>query len=59
MRALWSDRQNCSHSVSQKVTRISYASWGPIFWPFLRSTARDTTIKAVRGAVAIRGNFDN
>ena len=23
MRALWSDRQNCSHNVSQKVKRIS------------------------------------
>ena len=22
MRALWPDRQNCSHNVSQKVTRI-------------------------------------
>ena len=22
MRALWSDRQNCSHNVSQKVKRI-------------------------------------
>ena len=22
MRALWSDRQNCSHKVSQKVKRI-------------------------------------
>ena len=22
MRALWSDRQNCSHNVSQKVRRI-------------------------------------
>ena len=26
---------------------MSYASWGPIFWPFLRSSARDTTNKAV------------
>ena len=33
---------------------ISYASWGPIFWPFLRNSARDLTIKAVRGTVAIK-----
>ena len=26
MRALWSDRQNCSHSVSQKVKRIRRVS---------------------------------
>ena len=28
---------------------ICYASWGPILWPFLRSSARDLTIEAVRG----------
>ena len=26
MRALWSDRQNCSHNVSQKVKRIGLFS---------------------------------
>ena len=26
MRALWSDRQNCSHNVSQKVKRIKRVS---------------------------------
>ena len=26
---------------------------GPILWPFLRSSARDSTMKAVRGTVAI------
>ena len=26
MRALWSDRQNCSHNVSQKVNRIRRVS---------------------------------
>ena len=31
-----------------------YASWGPIFWPFLRSAARAPTIKAARGTVAIK-----
>ena len=35
------------------------ASWGPTFWPSLRSSARDTTIKAIRGTVAIKGIFDN
>ena len=38
---------------------IPYASWGPIFWPFLRSSARDPTTKAARGTVAIRGTFGN
>ena len=33
--------------------------WGPTFWPFLRSFARALTINAVRGAVAIKGLFDN
>ena len=34
MRALWSDRQNCSHNVSQKVkpkkalARVSKRAWG-------------------------------
>ena len=36
---------------------LPYASWGPILWPFLRSSARDPTIKAVRGTVAIKGAF--
>ena len=26
MRALWSDRQNCSHNVSQKIKRIRHFS---------------------------------
>ena len=38
---------------------IRYASWGPILWPFLRSSARALAIKAVRGTVAIKGNFGN
>ena len=38
---------------------IYYASWGPIFWPFLRSPARAPTIKAVRGSVAIKDIFGN
>ena len=29
MRALWSDRQNCSHNVSQKVKRIRRFSEEP------------------------------
>ena len=33
---------------------IFYASWGPIFWPLLRSSARAPTIKAVKGTVAIK-----
>ena len=37
---------------------MTYASWGPIFWPFLRSSAREPKIKAVRGSVAIKGIFD-
>ena len=38
---------------------IIYASWGPIFWPFLRSPARVPTIKGVMGTVAIKGIFGN
>ena len=34
-------------------------TWGPKFWPFLRSSARAPTIKVVRGTVAIKGVFDN
>ena len=37
------------------MKELFYASWGPIFWPFLRRTARALTIKAVRGTVAIGG----
>ena len=39
----------------------TYASWAPTvtFWPFLRSSARHPTIRAVRGTVAIKGIFDN
>ena len=33
---------------------INYASWGPIFWPFLRSPARGPTIKAVKGTVFVQ-----
>ena len=36
-----------------------YASWGPMFWPFLRSPARAPTIRAVRATVAIKNIFDN
>ena len=36
-----------------------YASWGLIFWPFLRRSVRAPTSKAVRGTVAIKGIFDN
>ena len=39
--------------------RIDYASWGPIFWSFLRSSERDPTTKAVRGTVAVKGVFDS
>ena len=38
---------------------IYYVSWGPIFWPFLRSPTRAPTVKAVRGTVAVKGIFDN
>ena len=38
---------------------ICYASWGPIFWPFLSRSARAPTMKAVRGTIAIKGVFDN
>ena len=38
---------------------IDYASWAPIFWPFLRSSGRAPTIKAVRGTVAGKGVFDD
>ena len=34
---------------------MPYASCGPILWPFLRSSARDMTIEAVRGTIAIKG----
>ena len=43
----------------RQFSSIIYASWGPEFWPFLRSSARALTIKAVRGAVATNGVFDN
>ena len=29
--------------------QMGYASWGPIFWPFLRSPARAPTIKPITG----------
>ena len=29
------------------VMKIGYASWGPLFWPFLRSSARAPIMKAV------------
>ena len=38
---------------------IGYASWGPIFWLFFRSSAQDLTMKAVRGTAAVKGIFDN
>ena len=44
---------------SKTLTRQAYASWGPVFWPFLRSSARAPTIKAVRGTVAMKGVLDN
>ena len=47
-------------SQQEKIhTRILYASWGPILWPSLRSSARAPTIKAVRRTVAIKGVFNN
>ena len=52
-------------STEQTSTRtkwfkhIAYAPWGPILWPFLRSSARAPTINAVRGTVAIKGVLDN
>ena len=33
---------------------IPYASPGPMFWPFLRRSARAPTNKAVRGTIAIK-----
>ena len=42
-----------------RLTEIAYASWGPIVRPCPRSFARDPTIKAIRGTVAIEGVFDN
>ena len=36
-----------------------YASWGPIFWPFFRRSARAPTTKIVREIVAIKRVFDN
>ena len=45
--------------VAKRLPCIDYARWGPIFWPFLRSSARDPTIEAARGTVAIKGVFDN
>ena len=39
--------QGYFYCIVLKLT-ISYASWDPIFWPFLRSSARDPTSKAVR-----------
>ena len=39
---------------------FSYVSWGPIFLAlFFRSSARDPTIEAKRGTIAIKGLFDN
>ena len=37
---LWS----CSKDIP-----ITYASWGPIFWPFLRSSARALAVKRHKG----------
>ena len=45
--------------MATKVDAMSYASWAPIFWPFLKSSARALTIKAVRGTVAIKGICGN
>ena len=45
---------SCSSGALQ-----NYMSWGPLFWPFLRSPARAPTIKAMWGTVAIQGVFDN
>ena len=37
MRALWSDRQHCSHNVSQKVKRVKHVSdW----WPDMGAAGR-------------------
>ena len=44
---------------AEKIMDMSYASWGPIFWPFLRRSAHAPTIKTIRGTVAIKGIFDN
>ena len=52
----------CWLSITSKnsaIVIISYASWGPAFWLFLRRSARALTIKAVRGIAAIKSIFDN
>ena len=41
--------------VDEAQLRLAYASWGPIFWPFLRRSARAPKTEAVRGTVAIKG----
>ena len=44
-----------NNAGDQSVGRVG----GSIFWPFLRSSARAPTSKAVRGTVAIKGVFSN
>ena len=39
MRALWSERPNCSHNVSQKVKRIRRLSEKGVLAPFLEPQA--------------------
>ena len=46
-----------SNSILNTNTEKDYASWCPIFWPFLRRSARAPTIKSARGNVAIQGVF--
>ena len=50
-----------SRSSCEKAdfSNTPYASWGPLFWPFLRGSARAPTIKTVRRTAAIKGIFDN
>ena len=56
-RFVWASRM---HPPILRIGQRTYASWGPIFWPFLRSPVlRAPTIQAAKGTVAIEGIFDN
>ena len=53
------DAPFCNISRDNCAIPLSYGSWGPIFSPFLRRSARAPTIKTIRGTMAIKGIFDN
>ena len=56
----WEERGLKAHSKNSDFgTPMIYASCGPIVWPSLGSAERAPTIKAIRGAVAIKGIFGN